>query len=843
MTPQPRTPLGHKYGTASFIGAAAILLTLVLGLTTFNLWRLRAVALDNGLNSATQYAGAFEEHLTQTFSVVDVNLVNLAQQDSPDSAMSALMRNARYIRSISITDAKGRVEQSTEARNIGLQWDDHALLPMGSEPLPILRVGPLTGGRDLYNAHALAPDQNAPAQTFIVVQRQIADNKGAQRKMVAVLNPDYFLNYYDRHVDLGAGVIEILRPDGGLLLSTHKEFQANSQHNPGVMENLRVSESGQLAQVNEHGTHWLTAYRVSRHFPAIVVVHLDREKLLAFWRSEALVTLAVVLALMGIALLSSAVYFVRSRQWSRERDTWIKDLNNQKYALDQHAIVSVSDLRGRITYANDSFCQISGYTQEELIGQPHSLVKSGIHTPDFYKDLWDTIQQGRVWRGEICSRKKNGELYWVNASIVPFLDVHGQVQQYIAIRTDITDRKHIENSLQEAKEAAELATGAKSQFLANMSHEIRTPMNAILGLLQLLQRTPLDATQKGYVTQTENSARSLLGLLNDILDFSKVEAGQLSLDLQAFRPQDLMRELSVILNSYLGTKPVQFKIELDPAIPDTLLGDDMRLRQILINLGGNAIKFTEQGQVLVRVRQIERKAQDVQLEFAVIDSGIGIAPEHLTHIFDGFSQAEASTTRRFGGTGLGLSICRQLVDMMGGELKVHSTPGKGSEFSFRISLPQAPHSRQAKAITAPADTDLSPRLTGIRLLVVEDNLLNQMVAQQLLKQEGAEVTLADNGELGLRAVIHADPSFDAVLMDVQMPVMDGFEAAKAIRLHMGAQRPPIIAMTANAMESDRQACLNAGMDDHIGKPFMLDQLVAVLQRHVPKLSAPTPPSM
>ena len=830
MTPQPRNPWGLKWGAASFWAAAALLLTLVLGLTAFNLWRLRTVALDNGLVTAAQFANAFEEHLSQTLSLVDVNLVNLAELDKPDSAMAALMRHARYIRSISFTDAQGVVVHSSEARNLGLRVEDSALLPQGPEPLSILRIGPLTGGRDLFNAQAIKSGQAAPAQTFILVQRQLSGADGHMKKVLAVINPDYFLNYYDRQMGPDDSTIELLRPDGGLLLSTAPSFEPNSQHNLRVTQQLQVSESGQLPDDSYAGTPWLTAYRASRSFPATVVVHLDRDKLLSVWRSEAWMSLILVGTLMAIALIGSGVYVARSRQWASERENWIKDLNNQKYALDQHAIVSVSDLQGHITYANDRFCHISGYTQQELLGQSHRLINAGVHPEEFFETLWSTIAQSRVWHNEMCCRKKNGEVFWVNATIVPFLDVDGRVQQYISISTDITDRKQAERSLQIAKETAEQATGAKSQFLANMSHEIRTPMNAILGLLQLLQRTEMDGVQKAYVTQTENSARALLGLLNDILDFSKVEAGQMQLDLQAFGLQDWVRELSVILTHNLGPKPVQLKVEVDPNLPDTLLGDDMRLRQILINLGSNAIKFTAQGQVIIRVAQVQRQQNDVTLRFSVTDTGIGIAPEHLSRIFEGFSQAEASTTRRFGGTGLGLSICKQLVKMMGGELCVNSTLGQGSEFSFTIPLTAVP--------SAPVNTKVPPtgavktqRLQGMRLLVVEDNLINQMVAQKLLSQEGAEVTLADNGELGMRAAITAEPGFDAVLMDVQMPVMDGYEAAKAIGLHMGHKQPPIIAMTANAMASDRQACLDAGMKDHIGKPFMLDQLVALLHRH------------
>ena len=268
-------------------------------------------------------------------------------------------------------------------------------------------------------------------------------------------------------------------------------------------------------------------------------------------------------------------------------------------------------------------------------------------------------------------------------------------------------------------------------------------------------------------------------------------------------------------------------------MPRVLLGDDMRLQQVLINLGGNAIKFTSEGDVVLRVRQIERSATDTVLEFSMRDSGIGIAPENQAHIFSGFSQAEASTTRRFGGTGLGLSISSRLVSLLGGELQLNSTPGQGSTFYFQIrfalaSLPvvELPQPCAAGA----AVPERAKRLQGMRVLVVEDNKINQMVAKGLLAKEGADIIMADNGELGVAAVAAANPPFDAVLMDVQMPVMDGYAATRAIRQELGLVALPIIAMTANAMASDRVACLEAGMDDHVGKPFELDHLVATLLR-------------
>jgi len=409
--------------------------------------------------------------------------------------------------------------------------------------------------------------------------------------------------------------------------------------------------------------------------------------------------------------------------------------------------------------------------------------------------------------------------------------------QSVGFGIDITE-------LKETQEAAEAASSAKSQFLANMSHEIRTPMNAVLGMLKLLKNTTLTPRQLDYGSKAEGAARSLLVLINDILDFSKIEAGKMTLDPRPFRFEQMLADLSVVLSANVGTKKLDFRFEVDPDVPPGLIGDDMRLQQVLINLGSNAIKFTSQGEVVLRVRVIDRNDAGVLLDFSVQDSGIGIAPENQAHIFSGFSQAEASTTRRFGGTGLGLSISSRMVNLLGGELKVQSKLGEGSIFYFQIRLPigELAAARPVEGAQPRANKPNGKRLMGLRLLVVEDNKINQMVAEGLLSQEGAQVTLADNGQTGVDAATNAQPAFDAILMDIQMPVMDGYTATRAIRLLPLLADLPIIAMTANAMASDRAACLAAGMNDHVGKPFELDHLVDLLLRYTgpPSLGGPVP---
>jgi PAS domain S-box-containing protein len=797
----------------------------------------------------------------------------------------------------------------------------------------------------------------------------------------------------------------------------------------------------------------------------------------------------------------------------RENEVLLRTINEQ-------LLCSITDTDGRILEVNDNLCRTLGYRAEELVGQTHRTVSSGVHPPEFWREMWSTIMAGRTWRGEICNHAKDGRLLWMDSVFVPFLGDDGRVERYIALRIDITARKlaeeesnrsnrllsgvlgaaseiaiiatdpegtitifntgaermlgyravemvgvrtpavihrmeevvaraqelqaefgvaidgfrtfvhkaeidgaetrewtyvrkdgvqfpvslivttirdgdggiigHLgvaqdigkrqafERQLLLAKQGAEEASLAKGQFLANMSHEIRTPMNAVLGLSYLLERTALSTEQGDLVRKIQVAGRGLLAIINDVLDFSKIEAGRLELETADFRLSDLLDAISVIMSVNASAKDLELVIDAASGMPNALIGDALRLQQVLINLTGNAIKFTTDGAVTLRVEQLDAEDGVVLLRFAVQDTGIGIAETILPTLFDAFSQADNSITRHFGGSGLGLTISKRLVELMGGQIGVESQPGQGSRFWFTVplgvssapqptrdALPQldvlvaddhdvaglviadtakslgwsteiarsgrealeraqnrlhsaspfdvlildwqmpemdglavsrvvhnlsgaqkppivimvTAHSREAllraagsdvvdavlvkpitnsslynavveararrnRAITEPEDGTPrvidGARLDGLRLLVVEDNSVNQEVARRILELHGAEVTVAANGQEALDRLTTDDAAFDLVLMDVHMPVMGGYEATRNIRQDLGLASLPIIALTAGALASERLRAEQAGMNDFIAKPFDVDQMVQSIRRQVPLSKRPAP---
>ncbi len=639
-----------------------------------------------------------------------------------------------------------------------------------------------------------------------------------------------------------------------------------------------------------------------------------------------------------------------------------QELSQQKFALDQHSIIAITDIKGTITYVNDKFISISEYSEDELIGKNHRILNSGSHSSDFFRNMYLTISSGKVWKGEIQNKSKSGKSYWVDTTIVPFTNNAGKVSSYIAIRTDITQRIKDASNLLKAKEDAESADLAKGEFLANMSHEIRTPMNGILGMLGIIEKTELNPQQKKHLELAQNSARTLLTIINDILDFSKIDAGQLQIESIDFDLRKLIDDFAASQAIRINEKNLELIVDTRKVLISHVKGDPVRLQQILTNLVSNSLKFTNKGEIKIKAALHDSGESGLILYCSISDTGIGIPKNKQSNLFDLFTQADSSTTRQYGGTGLGLSISKRLCTLMDGSISLHSEEGSGSRFYFSIQLKKSTQESHIKPESDIKDlhvlivdkndsyrlalkkqlvlwganvttacnannalskihtarlpgghpvnlviTDLNlPDMSGVELmksirfsftekislaittqishqfdmslisdsgfqfhitkpittesllnllsdyknpskqkkeapvqdishidkakthinntksiLLVEDNLINQEVAKTLLEDLGFHVCIASNG-LEALDILRAKPNkFDLILMDCQMPELDGYETTKAIRRSEAGEAVKhitIIAMTANALKGDKEKCINAGMNDYISKP-------------------------
>ena len=623
--------------------------------------------------------------------------------------------------------------------------------------------------------------------------------------------------------------------------------------------------------------------------------------------------------------------------------------------------VIITDTEGRIEYVNPKFRELTGYRDDEVIGQRPNLLKSGHTSDEEYARLWHTIQSGGIWRGEFLNRAKDGRLFWESAAISGVRDAGGEITHFLAVKSDVTVRKEAEQALREsearlaeaqriahvgswqwdvrrermewsvelfrifevepegyqpsfattlerihpddremvrrrlddtlagkrrfsaihrilrpnggtrvlhsegrleldeegrplllfgisqditqrrlmedelrtAKEQAEAASAAKGEFLATMSHEIRTPMNAIIGMADLLDDTPLNGEQNQYVDVLRRNGAILLTLLNEILDLSKLEAGQMQPERTPFELAPLIDEVLTPFRAPAEAKGIGLHSEIGSAVAPTLIGDAGRLRHILLNLIGNAVKFTESGGIELR---IEPRGDDPnRLTFTVTDSGIGIPEEKHRAIFEPFTQADGSTTRRYGGTGLGLTLCKRLVELLGGEIGVEVNPGGGSRFSFELEIPAAETRRSADE-GGGAEAVALPE--GLRILLAEDAKDNVLLIQRYLARVGAEIRVAENGLAAFERF--REEEFDLVLMDVQMPVKDGIEATEEIRAWEraeGRRATPILALTAFTLSGEIERCLLAGCDAHLSKPVKKKTLLAAIAQHIQRRAA------
>ncbi|MBT9558678.1 MAG: response regulator [Myxococcales bacterium] len=524
------------------------------------------------------------------------------------------------------------------------------------------------------------------------------------------------------------------------------------------------------------------------------------------------------------------------RKCSESANEASRDVSALRRALDDHAIVSITDRAGRIIEVNAAFCRISGYDANELRGQDHRILNSGFHASTFWRHVWQELGAGRPWRGEVCNKRKDGTLYWVDSTIIPVAGIDGETERYVSIRFEITRLKEARAALVDARRRAEVASEAKSAFLAHMSHEVRTPLTAIIGFTDLVlsgleQAEPTEriARHAGII---KRNGEHLLDVVNEILDLAKIEAGKLVAERVATSPRRIVEEVMATFQPRAAARGLGLELAVVGEIPPLIATDALRLRQILINLVGNALKFTERGQVRLEVRV----ASTEHLSFTVEDTGIGLPAAALDRIFEPFEQEDSSTTRRFGGTGLGLQISRRLARMLGGDITVTSEQGVGSAFTLTVSIGALGLHAEADRVAVSDDRSVQvpaptvTRLDGMHIMLAEDGPDNVLLIGGLLEKAGARVSVFDNGRLLLDAVtapdggalISARPA-DVILTDIQMPELDGYAMTQALRV-LGCQTP-ILAITAHGMLEVERRCRESGCDDYLVKPIDRSKLI------------------
>ncbi len=480
--------------------------------------------------------------------------------------------------------------------------------------------------------------------------------------------------------------------------------------------------------------------------------------------------------------------------------------------------VVITDEKARITFVNPAYLEVTGYTIEDVLGQYATFLYSDLHPEEFYMDIWKQVSDGEMWRGEIGRRNRHGAIIWEAVSIAPIIDANSKITNFVGVMEDITENKQLLVNMEKAKDAAEAAAQAKADFLANMSHEIRTPLNAIYGMTSLMLDTPLNAEQQDFIETIRGGSDTLLKVINDILDFSKIEAGKMELETQPFYVRNCVEDALDLLAEKAAGKMLDLAYFIEEDTPPVVIGDITRLRQILVNLLGNAIKFTDEGEVVVNVKSMLVENDRYELTFSVRDTGIGIPEDKIDKLFKSFSQVDTSTTRKYGGTGLGLAISNQLAKNMGGTMWVESEEGQGSVFHFTILVDAE---LDAKPLYS---KDNVPQLSGKRILIVDDNATNRLILVKQTESWGMKPTAVASGPEALK-LLAQEKAFDIAILDMQMPEMDGFTLAQRIGEEQ-EKALPLIILTSIKREKARST--DAKISAFLNKPIKTSNLFNVL---------------
>ena len=812
------------------VGAAAILCG-VLGLTGWRLLVTREMAIETANQISQSLASTLEVEIRRDLETYALSLQAVADglkmpeigTLSPKLRDAILFDNSSHAPqygSILVLDEQGKLKLSSTAR----------LAPNHD-----------FSERDFFKMHRDNPDlgirlspphyQTQNSEQLLVLSRRINYPDGRFAGVVAgALRLRYVEQlFHGIKVDEGAW-ITLMMTDGTIV--------SRSPHNSGdvgrniskapVLDHFVHARAGKFEAASLASADIrLFVYKQVGDFPLLISVSMPKAAVLVEWWHKALVIsvlvacFIVVVGAIGWMLYRELARPARAERRARE--------NEERYRLlaDNSSDLIVLTHDGKTVYASPAARRLYGYEPEELIG---TSLEDRVH-PDDLPALAAAEAEVRV-KGEALvvyrCRTKKGEMISVEAGWRLSSASDGKSTEFVVVARDITQRVRNEEALRTAKEHADSANRAKSTFLAHMSHEIRTPMNGILGINHLLMATGLDEEQHDYARTIGDSASSLLRIIDDILDESKLVADKVEIEYTDFDLGKTLDNVVSILQPRAAQKDVRLGMAVNPAACDWFRGDAVRLRQVLLNIAGNAVKFTDRGHVDIDVSVPRELGDQAVVRFEIADTGVGIDPAAQDALFQSFTEADVSISRRFGGTGLGLSIAKQLVELMGGTIGFSSVAGEGSLFCFEIPLERV---AEAPVEKAPAPLTAAPATAPSRaldVLIAEDNKVNQHVARLIVSHAGHRVDLADNGRQAVAAA--RTKNHDVILMDLQMPELDGIAAAKEIRLLSGrAGQVPIIALTSHAMAGTREEVIAAGMDDYVSKPFDANMLVAKLQ--------------
>jgi PAS domain S-box-containing protein len=550
-------------------------------------------------------------------------------------------------------------------------------------------------------------------------------------------------------------------------------------------------------------------------------------ELQAFTKDRTRIDIELSLSSLKIKGNWHALGIVRDITERKKAETQLKTLS--KAVENASAMIVITDPEATIQYVNKKFTDVTGYTPDEVVGKNPNILSTKLLPDEFYQDLWETIKSGKEWQGEFINKRKNGDVYYESALISSITNRKGEILHFIGIKNDITQEKKAKEELLKAKQEAEMANKAKSEFLANMSHEIRTPMNAVIGFSDILSQNLKDSKNLSYISSIKSSSKTLLNLINDILDLSKIEAGQMKVEPEPTNLKNLIDEIIQIFSLKIQQKGLEIIVDIDPDIPEYLSLDELRARQIFLNVFGNAVKFTEKGYIKVILERISHTSDKIDIVCHIEDSGIGISPENQKEIFEAFKQQSSQSNRKYGGTGLGLSITKRLLEIQGGEIKLQSEPGKGSCFS--LYLYQIEVAEQVDGQTTDiTETTNEYHFSNEIVLIVDDVPSNRYLLSSYISEMALEIMEADNGQEAIEYAQKYKPAI--IFMDLRMPKLNGIEATRLIKSNPQTSNIPVIAVTASSMHFEDSDIQQAGFDGFLDKPVSQDEITRQLVKYI-----------